>query len=111
MTPLTPILDLDSRSLTIRLPGDPTSTNAEGLRAELSDCLGLGQGAPQQWNTFVLDLAAAKMVDSAGLNLIVSLLKWVEKRGGKMRVACSAPAVLRAFTFTRLDRHLELVKT
>jgi len=50
------------------------------------------------------------MVDSVGLNLVVTVLKHVQKRGARMRVAYSALNVLRTFTFTRLDKHLELVK-
>jgi len=50
------------------------------------------------------------MVDSVGLNLIVTLLKRVQQRGGRMQIAYSSPNIFRTFTFTRLDKHVELVK-
>ena len=50
------------------------------------------------------------MVDSVGLNLIVTLLKRVSKSGARMQIAYSSPNVLRTLTFTRLDKHVELVK-
>jgi anti-anti-sigma factor len=50
------------------------------------------------------------MIDSMGLNLVVSLLKAAQKQGGRLRVAYADANVLRILTFTRLDKQLELVK-
>lgn len=107
---MTSNLDLENRLLTLCVPGDLISTNAEELRTELTRLLGTVEGAPSQWQTFRLDLARARMVDSVGLNLVVGLLKRLRKRGAKLQVAYASQNVLRTFTFTRLDKHVEMVK-
>lgn len=86
------------------------STNVEALRGEIGQWLEASDTAPRKWNTFILDLTAASMVDSAGLNFVVSLLKCAQQRGAKMQVTYSTQNVFRTFTFTRLDKHIELVK-
>jgi anti-anti-sigma factor len=50
------------------------------------------------------------MIDSVGLNLVVSLLKTVQKRGATLQVATTDQNILRTLAFTRLDKQLELVK-
>jgi anti-anti-sigma factor len=103
-------LNSDHKILTVRVPGDILSTNAEALRKEIFTLLESPDGSAQKWHTLKLELVAAKMVDSVGLNLIVTLLKAVQKNGGKMQVLYSSPNIHRTFVFTRLDQHIELVK-
>ena len=103
-------LDLNEKSLIVRVPGDLTSTNAEALRNEVNPALEVPDGSSRKWDTFKVDLAAAKMVDSVGLNLIVTWLKRVQKHGAKMQILYSSQNVMRTFIFTRLDKHIELVK-
>ena len=100
----------DDPPLTLRVPGDLISTNAEALRAEINGLLEPSERSARSWNAFRLDLSAATMVDSVGLNLIVTLLKRVKKAGGTMQIAYSSPNILRTLTFTRLDQHAELVR-
>jgi len=103
-------LDLENKLLTVHVSGDLISTNAEKLRIGICELLKASEGAPQKWNTFQLDLTGAKMIDSVGLNVIVAVLKRVRQRAAKMQITYSDPNVFRTFTFTRLDKHLELVK-
>ena len=100
----------NGKSLTLRVPGDLLSTNAEAMRNEANTLLEAANNTPGQWGVFKLDLTAAKMIDSVGLNLIVTLVKRVQKHGAKMQVTYSNPNVLRTFNFTRLDKQVELVK-
>lgn len=102
-------LNANHQTLTVRVPGDILSTNAEALRKELFALLDSPEGSAQKWNTLRLELLAAKMVDSVGLNLVVTLLKTVQKNHGKMQVVCASPNVHRTFVFTRLDQHIELI--
>jgi anti-anti-sigma factor len=99
-----------SRQLTVHLPGDLTSTNAAAVRETLSSVLNADTEKPALWHTLRLELAGAKMVDSVGLNLIVSLLRAVQRLNGRMQVVYSSPNVLRTLQFTRLDKHIELIK-
>ena len=64
----------------------------------------------RQWRNVEVDLTEAKMVDSVGLNLIVAAFKAVQQGGGKMLLRYSNSNVHRTFEFTRLGRHLDLVK-
>lgn len=107
---MTTDLKLENQSLVLRVAADLTSTHVEALRGVIGQSLDLSDGGTQKWNTFILDLSAAKMVDSVGLNFVVTLLKRVQKRGAKMQVKYSSQDVMRTFAFTRLDQHVELVK-
>ncbi len=98
------------RLLTVQLPGDLTSTNAGELRDALASVLNADTDKPAPWSTLRLELAGAKMVDSVGLNLIVTLLRAVQRLNGKLQVIYTNPNVLRTFQFTRLDKHIELIK-
>lgn len=103
-------LDQQNGILTITLAGDLTSTTAAELRTELGARLDTSSHSAPTWRTLRLELPAAKMVDSVGLNLIISLLKVVQQRGAKMQILCVSPNVHRTFLFTRLDKHVEIIK-
>jgi len=96
--------------LVFRVAGDLVSTTAGALRGEISASLEAAGSAPTGWNLLRLDLSAAKMIDSVGLNLVVTLLKQVQEHGARMQVIYSSPNVLRTFAFTRLDKHVEIIK-
>jgi len=105
-----PNLEIDRESIRLRVEGDLVSTNAPALRGEIDRLFDPASDSPPDRKVFKLDLAAARMVDSVGLNLVVSLLKRVQKRGGRLQVVYSDPNVLRIFNFTRLDKQVELIK-
>lgn len=94
----------------LRTRGDLTSTNAGAVRAAIGETLAGLDSAGASWHAVQLDLAAAKMVDSVGLNLVVGLLKQVQQRGARLQVTGANSNIVRAFTFTRLDRQVDLVK-
>jgi anti-anti-sigma factor len=102
-------LDIEKRTLTLRVAGDLLSTTVETVRKDFDGWLEISERAAE-WSTFKLDLTAAKMVDASGLYLIVSLLKQVQQRGAVMQVAYSSPNVLRTFVFGHVERHVEMVK-
>lgn len=102
--------DSNTKTLTVPVPGDLVSTNADKLRQDLHEVLEPAAAGQQAWQVVKLDLTSAKMVDSVGLNLIVTILRAVQKSGAKMQVVCSNPNVHRTFLFTRLDKHIELIK-
>ena len=100
----------DTLTHTIAWSGDLTSTNAAALRERVRDFLDAAPGATVNWHTLRLELGTARMVDSVGLNLIVTILRAVQKAGRKMQVAYTNQNVFRTFQFTRLDQHIELIK-
>ena len=103
-------MNINERTLTLHVPGDLISTTALAVRSEMDALIEANDKMPRKWNVFRLDLAAAQMIDSVGLNLVVTLFKSVRKRGARMQVAYSSPNILRTFAFTRLDTHVELIK-
>ena len=103
-------LDLKSAVLNVGIPGDVLSSKVEELRQSVFGVLESVEVKRANWSTLRLDLTAAKMVDSAGLNLIVSIIKAVKARGGQVRATVGNPNVYRTFIFTRLDKQLELAQ-
>ena len=60
--------------------------------------------------TFELTFNGTRMIDSAGLNLVVSVIRAVRARKGRVRAIVHDENVHRTFRFTRLDQQLELVR-
>ena len=102
-------LDLENRLLTFRVDGDLLSTTVAAVRGDIDACLDISLG-DSQWDTFRLDLTAARMVNAAGLNLVVWLFKHVQERGSSMQVAYSSTNVLRTFAAVHADKYVEMVE-
>lgn len=100
---------LTSSTLTFTLEGDILSTTISPLRAEALRLLESPPILNGSWNTLELVLTNAKMVDSAGLNFLVSLIKAAKNRGAVVRAVVASRTVHRTFVFTRLDKQVELV--
>jgi len=93
----------------IHAPGDLTSTTVEPVRLAADKLLMPDSVLAQGWTILRLELTTAKMIDSVGLNLLVSILKRVQKRGASMQIVCPDPNVKRTLAFTRLDHHIKLI--
>ncbi len=102
-------IDSNSKTLTLQFPGDVLSTNAEVLRQEVVGALESPTLKTADWQTLKLDLSSAKMIDSVGLNLIVSLIKTAKSRSARVVGLISNPSVQRALVFTRLNTQMDLV--
>ena len=107
-----PTIELDRQKgvLSIQIPGDLTSTSVREFQKEILASVLMSAGVAPPWQVVALDLSAAKMVDSMGLNLIVKIFKIVRVAGGRMQVVYRDTNVHRTLLFTRLDHHVELVK-
>lgn len=101
---------LEGTSLTVVWPGDVLSSNVDTLRQGTQDLLDGNELKNAAWSVLRLDLTHAKMVDSAGLNLIVSIIKLARAKGAVVRATVGNPNVYRTFIFTRLDKQLELAQ-
>jgi anti-anti-sigma factor len=102
--------DANQKSLTVIVPGDVLSTNAEELRRGVFALLDSPEGSPTQCTVLTLDLTRAHMVDSVGLNLLVTFIRSMKERGGKVQALITSDNIERTFIFTRLNQMLELVK-
>lgn len=103
------ILETSKHSLTFVFPGDIVSTNAAVLRQQIFAILESETVARADWQTLHLDLRAANMVDSMGLNLLVSVIKFAKNRSSKVTGQIANSNVQRAIMFTRLDTQMELL--
>ncbi len=50
------------------------------------------------------------MVDSVGLNLLVTVIKQTKRAGGSVTLRVGSQNVERTFRFTRLDAHATVVR-
>lgn len=98
---------LQEATLALSIPGDILSTNAEDLRHRLFAELKAAVGDP---GLVEVDLSRASMVDSVGLNLLVSIIKRVKTHGGAVRFLVGNNNVERTFRFTRLDSQAEIFR-
>ncbi|MBI3416354.1 MAG: STAS domain-containing protein [Verrucomicrobia bacterium] len=96
--------------LNLTIPGDILSTSTEILQQEIFGVLESAPVRTASLTSLNLDLTAAKMVDSAGLNLLVAIIKWAKSHKAEVGVAISSANIQRTFAFTRLDQQIELTK-
>ncbi|MBI5767723.1 MAG: STAS domain-containing protein [Verrucomicrobia bacterium] len=93
-----------SKSVTWVSPGDITTSTESAVSAALERAT---QGG--HWDTLEIDLRAARLVDSKGLNVIVSVIRKAGERGCRVRLVAPQTSVRRILAFTRIDRHAEVV--
>lgn len=103
------LLDISNKKLLLTFPGDIVSTNAGALREQVFGILESETVQRTDWTTLDLDLRGAKMVDSMGLNLLVSIIKFARNRGSKVIGRVENTNVQRALCFTRLNTQMELI--
>jgi anti-anti-sigma factor len=58
--------------------------------------------------TLTIDLRAARLVDSVGLNALVSVIKQVRAAGANVTVWVGHENVRRILAFTRIDTHAKV---
>lgn len=58
-----------------------------------------------------VDLVEVTFIDSTGLMTLLSALRRVVRRDGRLVIACNNPTVLRLFEATRTDATFEIVPT
>ena len=99
---MTPELDREPTVMTIAFPGDLAAQRLEDLRAALA-------GAESS-DIVVLDLCAARYVDSTALTAFVLLRNRMLKSGrlGTIRIAAPSSSVRRIFEVCHLDKLFKL---
>lgn len=93
-------------SISCVAPGEITSTNESAFRAQIDQLIA---AAPAGWRVLMIDLQATRMIDSKGLNLLVSVVKRLRAENRGVQLVGPQPAVRRIIAFTRLDRHAAVV--
>ena len=59
----------------------------------------------------LMDLSEVTFIDSTALMRLLTALRELNRRGGRMVLACSNPTVLRLFEVTRTDETFEIFPT
>ncbi|MEM9399622.1 MAG: STAS domain-containing protein [Verrucomicrobiota bacterium] len=102
--------DSENATLQLTAEGDVTSTNVDSMRYELEDIYEkTSTSHKKKWSLLILDLSKSQMVDSAGLNLIISIVKRNKASGAEIKIITSSPLVHRVLTFTRLSKEVNIV--
>jgi len=89
--------------------GNVLSTNVQAVRERVLDILNETEIKNPSWNSLHLDLSAAQMIDSTGLNFLVAVTRHVKKRGVELRISVSSANIAKSFSFIRLDRQANIV--
>jgi anti-anti-sigma factor len=77
-------------------------TNAEGLRDALLSALNSGALG------LVIDMTATTFIDSAGVTALVRASRRAAACEATIRLAATAPAVLRVLNLVGIDQHIEV---
>ncbi|HWE52038.1 MAG TPA: STAS domain-containing protein [Bryobacteraceae bacterium] len=93
------------------VPGNLISTNADQFRTGASSAIEAQSGVSRDWAGIEIDLTAAQMVDSAGLNALISLIRALKHDGKRVLIHVRNPHVYRVCMFTRLDSLAEIVRS
>jgi len=102
------IYEPDTSILTLKFPQDILSTNVESTRSKTLNILEIHP--PKDWQCLQLDFSEIKLIDSAGLNFVVFLMKQAKEEGAIVRARVVNTNLKRTFQFTRLNQHMELVE-
>lgn len=88
----------------VTLAGILSAGQVDGLRRRFSEWL---QG---EWTTgkVVVDMSAVELIDSAGLGLLIAMLKQMAARGDDLKLAGLRKAVRMVFEMTRMHRIFEV---
>jgi anti-sigma B factor antagonist len=90
------------RVAVMALPVEVDISNAELVRQDLLSVV--AQGA----SLVIADMTATTFCDSAGLTVLVRVLRQATARGSGLRLAASAPAVIRVLALTGVDKLIEV---
>jgi anti-anti-sigma factor len=101
--------ELQPDCLAVVVPGNLVSTSVEAFRLQFDGILEDPKVRKMAPKTMELDLRQARQMDSAGLNLLVTLVKLGRERGFKLRALVANPTLQRTLQFTRMDRILDVV--
>jgi anti-anti-sigma factor len=100
---------LRNTSLVVSVDGDILSTTAEAIRAGFVQMMNSDAVKRATWDKLELDLTRSRIIDSAGLNLVVAIVKAMQTRGAAVMARVTSRSVHRTFVFTKLDRQMQVV--
>lgn len=95
------------QQMEVAIPFDIVSTRIDELQSLLPEIESAFEGG-SAWRCLVMDLQGCEMVDSAGLNFLISLHKLLEPKQCRILLKHCDKNLIRTFRFSRLDRYVDL---
>jgi ABC-type transporter Mla MlaB component len=95
--------------LQLIVDGDLKTTTVPALHRDISIILKSECLLVLKIATLELDITAASMVDSIGLNLVLTVLKWSTHSNADSRIIVGTRSVYETLMAIGIDRHAELV--
>jgi len=99
-----------TQMLELAVSGNLLSTNAGRFRVEATEAMDVQSSGTAPWLGVQIDLTDAHMVDSAGLNAIISVIRKLKADGKRALIHVRDPHVYKVCMFTRLDSLAEIVQ-
>lgn len=103
-----PNYDKRRAQLTLEFGDDLKSSNFEMLKEQIATLLDDSEQWDSEWDTLHLDLSKATLVDSIGLNLLVSIIRRVRERPAEVKATVANSTVYQTLLATRMDKVMEL---
>lgn len=94
--------DFMPQTMTMKLEGDLVASRGTELREQLKNAI--AQGA----KTVVLDFENVRMVDSAGLGMLIAAHNSLRKQQGELAVTQCTADVLELFRSMRIHQHMKI---
>jgi anti-anti-sigma factor len=92
----------DVRPAVLQPEGDLVAALLPALRSKLQEMVGAGTVH------LTLDLAGTRMVDSAGIGLLISAHNSLKKAGGELTVIHASKEILELFRTMRIHQHFSV---
>ena len=107
MSPVVPHFELveesgDAGAHVICVRGEIHVTTAPQFAEHLTEAVESGKTA------IVLDMTGVEFIDSTGLSVLLTGLRLVNQRHGRLALVCANPTVLRLFQITNLDSTFDI---
>lgn len=93
-------LKKDNQLLVLKVKGDILSTNAKERAEEIGNLI----VKHKEVSAVKLDINAAKMVDSVGLNMLLGIIKTVRENEAELVIHISSASINRVFLMSRFDK-------
>lgn len=95
--------------LSILQGDDIVSTNVDQVRSDIMEVVESKGIDSADWNLLELDLTKADIIDSSGLNFLVTLDRHLKEHDKKTRLIVASPHIHRTFVYVRLDKRMDIV--
>ena len=99
----------ETACLHLALEGDLKSTTIAEIRRDLGTILKHEYVFLLKINVVEVDISSASIVDSLGINLVLSVLKWAANSNAEARIIVGTRGVYETLLAIGLDKHSQLI--